>query len=201
MMFVAALMTLAFSPERPETPFEQVTPQVAAERVSQCGLGTVTISYDELLQSDVLTSAGATSVSVEQLACADRAVSYYQLELPPALQPRYDAIRAARLAAHARVEARAWLAERGMLERLPRYEAGVTDEGAFTRQLERLCGPRAEGAFQSEYGFHAISPDWARRTFEPFEDGAEALTCLMKAAFAAGFEIGFVGNEAASNQD
>lgn len=201
MMFVAALMTLAFSPERPATAFDRVTPQVAAERVSQCGLGAVTTSYDEVLQSGVLRAPGATAVSDEQLACADRAASDYLLELPPAVQPRYDAIRAARLSAHARVEGRAWLAKRGLLGRLPRYEAGVTDEAAFTRQLERLCGPRAEGAFQSEYGFHAISPDWARRSFKRFEEGAGALLCLMNAAQAAGFEIGFIGREAPSNED
>lgn len=201
MIFVGVLMSLAISSTWVGTLFEQITPQIAAERISTCGLGEVTIRYEEVLQSEVLTAAGATSVSDEQLACADKAASYYDLELPPAVQPRYDAIRGARLSAHFRKEAQAWLAERGLLERVPRYQAGVTDDEAFVRQLEGLCGPRAKGALQSEYGFHAINPDWAQRNFEPFEEGAEVLACLMNIARAAGFDIGFIGNEAASTED
>ena len=194
-------MSLAFSSTGVETPFEQITPQIAAERISQCGLGEVTIRYDEVLQSKVLTAAEATSVSDEQLACADKAASYYHLELPSAVQPRYDAIRGARLSAHFLKEAQAWLAERGLLDHVPRYEAGVTDDEAFSRQLEGLCGPRANGALQSEYGFHAISPDWAKRNLEPFKKGTEVLTCLMNVGRVAGFDIGFIGNEAASSED
>ena len=200
MIFIGVLMSLS-SPNEVGTLFERITPQVAAERITRCGLGEVTIRYEEVLQSEVLTAAEATSVSDEQLACADKAASYYDLELPPAVQPRYDAIRNARLSAHSLQQARAWLAERGLLERVPRYQAGVTDDGAFTRELEGLCGPRATGAFQSEYGFHALSPDWAQRNFEPFEEGAEVLACLMNAARVAGFEFGFIGNEAAATDD
>jgi hypothetical protein len=199
MIFIALLMSLALSSERAEEVFEQITPQVAADRISECGLGEVSIRYEEVLQSEVLTAGGAKSVSDVQLACADKAASYYDLELPPNVQPRYDAIRDARLSSHFLKEAQAWLAERGLLERVPEYQAGVTDDGSFTQQIESLCGPRAKGAFQSEYGFHAISPDWAQRNFKPFEEGAEVLTCLMNATRVAGFEIGFIGNAAASN--
>jgi hypothetical protein len=194
-------MSFPFSSNGVETLFEQITPEVAAERISQCGLGTVTIRYDEVLQSEVLTAAEATSVSDEQLACADKAASYYCLELPPAVQPRYDAIRGARLSAFFLKEAQAWLSARGLLERVPRYEAGVSNDDDFSRQLERLCGPRANGALQSEYGFHAISPDWMQRNIEPSKEGAEVLTCLMNVARVAGFDIGFIGNMAASSED
>lgn len=200
MIFIGVLMSLS-SPNELGALVEQITPQIAAERIARCGLGQVTISYEEVLQSEVLTAAGATSVTDEQLACADEAASYYHLELPPAVQPRYDAIRNARLSARVLREARAWLAERGLLERVPSYQAGVTDDGAFTLALEELCGPRAKGAFQSEYGFHAISADWAQRNFEPFGEGAEVVGCLMNAALVAGFEFGFIGNEAAATDD
>lgn len=194
-------MSLGLSSDGIGTLFEQITPKVAAERISQCGLGEVSIRYEEVLQAEVLTVAGATSVSDEQLACADKAASYYDLELPPAVQPRYDSIRDARLSAYFLKEAQAWLTERGLLERVPKYQAGVTDDEAFTPQVETLCGPRAKGAFQSQYGFHAISPDWVQRNLAPFEEGAEVLACLMNVARVAGFDIGFIGNEAASNED
>lgn len=200
MILVGVLMSLASS-NGVETLFERITPETAAERIAQCGLGTVTIRYDEELQSGVLTAAEATSASDDQLVCADRAASYYSLELPPAVQLRYDAIRDARLSAHFLGEAQAWLTARGLLERVPRYEAGVSNDGDFSRQLERLCGPRANGAFQSAYGFRAISPDWARRNLAPFSEGAEVLTCLMNVARVAGFDIVFVGNEAASSEN
>lgn len=194
-------MSAAIPSNPTEELFEQITPEAAAERVSQCGLGVVTIRRDEFLQSEVLTAASATSVTDEQLVCADKAAGYYDLELPTDVQPRYDAIREARLSAHFLAEAQGWVAERGLLERVPTYEAGVTDDAAFTRQLEELCGPRATGAFQSEYGFHAIGPHWVQHNLQPFGDGAEVLTCLMNVARVAGFDIGFIGNRAESNKD
>jgi hypothetical protein len=51
-------MSLAFPSDRVGSRLEQVSPQVAAQRVSRCGLGAVTIRYDDLLQSDVLKRQG-----------------------------------------------------------------------------------------------------------------------------------------------
>ena len=194
-------MTLSSPPDPLETPFDQIAAEVAAERISKCGLGAVTIRYEEDLQSEVLTAAGATSSTDEQLACADKAASYYDLELPPAVQSRYDAVRQARVSGYFRKQSEAWLAQRGLLERVPKYEAGVTDDAAFTRQVENLCGPRAQGAFRSEHGFHVISPDWMQRTLKPGAEGFEVFTCLTNAVTVGGFEVGFIGNEAASEED
>ncbi|MFL6800742.1 MAG: hypothetical protein ACJ8EQ_03115, partial [Sphingomicrobium sp.] len=61
--------------------------------------------------------------------------------------------------------------------------------------VESLCGPRANGAFQSQFGFHALSPDWVKRNLNPPDKGGEVLSCLMNVATVTGFKFGFIGNE------
>jgi hypothetical protein len=122
---------------------------------------------------------------------------FYTLDLPPNVQPRFDAILGAAADVLARAEAREWLSARGLLNRVPKYQAGVTDDGAFTRQVEALCGSQAKGAFQSKYGFHALSPDWARQLgLPPKREGTETFSCLVNVTAYAGFTFGFIGNEA-----
>ena len=169
---------------------ERISPQAAAERISRCGLGQVTIRYDDLLQSDVLTAREVTTVTDEQLGCADRAASYYDLELPSAVQPRYEAIRSERAAVLGRAEARQWLAEHGLLGRMPHYEKGITNEAIFTHQAEKLCGPQAEGAFSSSYGPHVVSRKWLEREMRRSKFDSEAFTCLMNVTQAAGYKVG-----------
>ena len=94
-------------------------------------------------------------------------------------------------------EARRWLSARGLLERVPKFVPGVTDEVAFTRDLEKLCGPRAKGAFQSQYGPHVLNPDWMRQLGFPLQrEDEEAMSCLTFATTVAGFEVGLIGHEA-----
>ena len=183
-------------------PFERITAPVAASRVARCGLGPVSISFDDVWRSAILTAKSAHASSDEPLACADRAASFYQLELPPDLQPRFDSIRSDRLSAQFRAEARAWLSERGLLGRLPRYQPGVTDDAEFTRAVESLCGRRARGAFRSEYGFHAVSPDWAMRVLSPpGQKGSDTLACILNATRVAGYELGLIGNETFADEE
>lgn len=177
---------------------ERITPVEAAKRVSQCGLGPVTTRYDSDLQEEILVAASAQSATDVQLACAYRVVGfYYTLHLPPNIQRRFDQILDAAADALARAEAREWLSARGLLNRVPKYKAGVTDDGAFTRQVEALCGPQAKGAFQSKYGFHILSPDWNRQLgLLPKRKDMETWSCLMHATALAGFTVGFIGNAA-----
>jgi hypothetical protein len=177
---------------------KRITPEEAATRVSQCGLGPVGTRYDPDLQEEILVAASAKSATNEQLACAYKVVGfYYTLELPPNVQRRFDAILDAVADVRARAEAREWLTARGLLNRVPKYQAGVTDAGAFTRQVEALCGPQAKGAFQSKYGFHALSPDWARQLgLPPKRESTEAFSCLMSVTAYAGFKFALIGNEA-----
>ena len=143
---------------------ERITPQMAVERAAKCGLGPVTVRYEGELQSDILSVPRAASVTEVQLSCLDNATGFgIFVELPPSVQPRFDAIREARASVMMRAEAREWLAERGLLERVPKYVAGTNDEAAFTREVEHLCGPQTKGAFQSKYGPHALNPEWIRK--------------------------------------
>lgn len=175
--------------------YEQISPQVAARRVAACGVGAVTVRSDKTLDADILV-VPAAAVSDRQLTCVDKASSFYDVELAPSIQPRFNAIREARSAALTTSEALKWLKAHHLLDRLPKYEAGVTDDAVFGREVEQLCG--ADQALQSRYGPHALSPDWVMRhaTDAPSEDGAMA--CLLNAAWATGFKMGFIGNEQAA---
>jgi len=175
---------------------DRITAQEASNRLSQCGLGPVTTHYESDLQEDALVASSAQSVTDDQLACAYNVVGfYYTLELPQNVQNRFDAMLEAKAGVMLQAQAHDWLSARGLLDRVPKYQKGVTDDGAFTRQIEALCGPKAKDAFQSKYGFHAVSPDWAKRNLDPPDKGAEVLTCLMNVATVAGFKFGFIGNE------
>ena len=177
--------------------FDRITAQQAAERFAECGLGPVTVRWNDpdTGGEDILVAPGIKSATDDQLRCADKAVSYYTLELPLRIQRRFQALRAERLAPIFQAQARSWLSARGLLDRLPQYQNGVTDDGVFTREVETLCGPHASGAFQSTFGFHALSPEWVKRELTPPEQGDEVLACLTNAATAAGFVFGFIGNE------
>jgi len=170
-------------------------PKKVTKRVSQCGLGPISTRYDADLQEDILVAPDAKSATDAQLACADKAVGFYTLELPPSVQARFNAMRAARLSLEFQTQARAWLSARGLLDQLPKYQEGVTDDAKFTSQVESLCGPRAKGAFESKFGFHTLSPEWVERELEPSDRNGDVFSCLMNVTSAAGFKIGFIGNE------
>ena len=175
---------------------EKITPEIAAERLSHCGLGAVTIRDDRENDAWVLTPASAATATNQQLLCVIRAANFYDVKLPEPLQARFDTIREARMAALLRDKARAWLSARGLVAKIPPYKGGSTDDAAFTRKIERLCGPRASGAFQSSFGFHALSPEWTRR--HPRFDKAQqdVFACLLNSMTFASFELHFIGNAA-----
>ena len=195
-MFASILLLIA-AQDFTTVGFDRITAQEAAKRFTQCGLGPVTIRRNDpdMGGEDVLVATSIKSATDEQLRCADKAVSYYTVVLPPQIEGRFEALRDERLAPVFQAQARSWLSARGLLNRLPKYEKGASDDGAFTRQVETLCGPHAKVAFQSRFGFHTLSPDWAKRELDPAKGGDEVLACLMNATTAAGFEFGFIGNE------
>ena len=174
--------------------YPRITPQVAAERVADCGMGAVTVRSDAEL--DVLVVAGSAPVSDQQLACIDKAASFYDVELPPSAQSRFNAIREARSAALMASDARAWLKAHGLLGRLPRYEPGVTDDEVVGRKIEKLC--RADGALRSRQGPHALSPEWTVRHASDAGSKDGPLDCLLNVTRATGFKMGFIGNEQAA---
>lgn len=188
-MTIAAALLLALLQTSP-------APGVAAERVAGCGLGRVTARYVEALQSEILEVVDAADPTDAQLACADSAADPYMVAFPPAVQQRFDAIRRARESVAAADHARDWLSARGLLARVPRYEPGKTDDAVFARRAESLCGARARGALQTQAGPHVVGPEWLAGAIQAGDSGSDAIQCLLNVTTAAGFRIGFVGNEA-----
>lgn len=175
--------------------YDQITPQVAAERVARCGAGPVTVRTDKAIEVDVLVLAAKRAITDEQIECIAKAASFYDVELPSDAQPRLRAITSARSAAVAQGEGKRWLTKHNLLGKLPEYKAGITDDDRFAREIEDLCG--AGGALHSQYGVHALNPQWAmQQQGTPNEDGPFA--CVISAALASGFELGFIGNEQAT---
>ena len=177
---------------------ERITAEMAVERAAKCGLGPGTIRYEDELQSDILSIPSAASATQSQLSCLDSATGFgIVVELPASLQPRFDALREARASAMMKVEATEWLSKRGLLDRVPKYVPGTTDDAEFTLAVEQLCGPRTNGAFQSQFGSHALSPEWIKGLGLSLEDeGMEAMSCLLNVTTVAGYSVGFIGNEA-----
>jgi hypothetical protein len=179
------------------------SPEIASRNIVQCGAEAVEVRYDDdfdelegFTKSPTLVVRGATE---NQLPCINRAVGFYDVELPPELQKGFDAIRLAQYMTAFRERAAASPSTQGLPDKVSKFRAGETDAVEFARQLESICGPAARGALQSSYGPHVISPEWLSRIAlppRPEDDGA--ISCLMAAAFAADFELGFIGNEAVS---
>jgi hypothetical protein len=175
---------------------ELLDPQRAVERVSRCGLGRPKLRYDSDLQEDLLMLRGQTRATDGQLACIDKAAEYFLVEMPLALQWRFDAIRRVRLDAQMNALARKWLSTHGLLARVPAYQPGKGDDAAFARSLEQLCGPEASGALKSSGDAYTLDPEWLQQQARDHPDG-DAPTCLLNVAFVSGFPLGFFGNEAA----
>ena len=196
--FLIALTAWAATAANAFEGLERITAEMAVERAGKCGLGPVTIRYEDELQSDILSVPHAASATENQLRCLDDATGFgIFVELPPTIQPRFDGIREARASVLMKAEARDWLAKRGLLQRVPKYVAGTTDEAAFTREVEHICGPQAKGAFQSRYGPHTLSPEWIKKLgLPPKGEDMEAMSCLLNIMTIAGYQLGFIGNEA-----
>jgi hypothetical protein len=193
-----ALFAWAASVSGPFDGMERITPEMAVERAAKCGLGPATIRYEDELQSDILSIPNAASATEGQLSCLDSATGFgIFVELPASLQPRFDAIREARASAMMKVEASEWLSKRGLLDRVPKYVSGTTDDAAFTQAVEQLCGPKTKGAFQSQYGSHALSPEWMKSLGFPLKEAdMEAMSCLLNVTAVAGYGVAIIGNEA-----
>ena len=195
-ILVASLFLLA-ADAAPPAEFVRVMPDDVVAQLKACGFSAVSMHYDGELQDDVLVIADAAATD-GQLDCAARLYleSGYWVEVPETFRSRYFE-RYGLLSAES---ARQWglreLEARGDLQRLPLYEAGTTDDAVFARKVETLCGDVAAGMLESEYGPHTISPEWIGDRGNP-EQMAEALACAMRFSAAAGFSLGFIGNEKA----
>lgn len=171
--------------------YEQITPEVAAERVARCGAGPVKVTSEKEIGVDVLVVATKRAITDEQIVCIAKAASFYDVKLPPDAQPRLNAITTVRSEAITKAEGAKWLAAHNLLAELPEYKAGVTIDDKFARKIETLC--RADGALHSPYGVYALNREWVmKHPGIPTEDGP--ITCVISAAMASGFELRFIVN-------
>jgi hypothetical protein len=173
-----------------------VWPGDAAKQVTACGFQNVTLWYDSMLQEYAIVVSGPQSGSDDRLSCAARASlgSGYPIQFQAPLNLRYDQLYWPMAEETARGQARAWLAHRGLLSKLPPYSKGRTDQLAYARQLERVCGPRARGAFTMEEGLVTMR---LRSADRPALDPA-TFDCLANALWASGLPMGFGGSDRAS---
>lgn len=181
-----ALMTAA-SAQAGDPALGQVWPGLAAQEVGRCGFPSVALSYDGLLQQYIVVVPGIQDAPDAQLRCAAEVSlkTDYHVDFRVPLNRRYEQIYWPTAEGETRADARQWLARRGLLSKLPSYASGKTDDLAFARQLEGLCGPRAKGAFEVEQGTLMMR---MRRL------DARTARCLMNAQVASGLPTAFSGN-------
>jgi hypothetical protein len=198
-----ALTTLA--PPAPgalfDGPVDVVKPEIAAARVAACGFKSVRPIFDETLQETVVHVSDLGPASTMQLQCVARASlhSHYYVTFPEPTEQTYQALYWRMSRERDKADAKAWLERRGLLSRLPVYDPKRSDEAAFARSLEKLCGPQATGTLKPMGGM-ATFEEGALGGFEKGEQSAGKLDevtfwCLVNAASASGYSVGFIGTE------
>lgn len=170
-----------------------VKPEVAAERVASCGIGTPKPTFNQTLQEDVIEISGIESASDGQLRCVASASleTYYYVVLPAALNEKYQAIYWAISKERDLANARRWLEERGLSAKLPTYDPNNSDEMTFVRKLEAMCGAKAEGAIKPLKGFGTFSEG----VLSSGRLDKHTWWCLINGAAVSGYPFGFIGNE------
>ncbi len=180
---------------------ELVKPQTAAQRVAACGFKSVRSRFDGELQEDVVEVMNVASASTKQLRCAAVASldTHYYVIFPAPVYQTYETLYWRQSRERDKADARAWLDKRDLLSRLPTYDPKRSDETAFAHTLEALCGPKAAGTLKPMHGM-ATFEDGALGTIakDGFTKGKldeETMWCLVNAAAASGYPLGFIGNE------
>lgn len=172
---------------------EMVQPEVALQQVVACGFGTAQVKSDDMLQEDVIDIPSVATIGEGQLECVARAsirTSYYVI-FPVPTKDAYQAIYWQLSREQAMVDARDWLAQRGLLDHLPVYDPQKSDIAAFARTLENRCGVKTA---------HVLKPIGEMATFDEDVLLAESMDqdsfwCLTNAATVSGYPLGFIGRE------
>lgn len=204
--FILTLMVGAAASPAFGGPFDTsivlVTPEVAAARVAACGFKSVQPRLADQLQMEVIEVRNVSSASAVQLRCAAVASLdlHYYVIFPAPVYQTYETLYWGMAAERDKAGARAWLDERGLLSRLPTFDPKRSDLAAFARELESLCGPKAAGTLLLMPGIATFREGALGKvengdlTEGKLDD--ETLWCLVNAATASGYQLGFIGNEA-----
>ena len=183
----ASLLLSAAAPQAGQAALGRVWPGLAAERVRACGFSNVTLAYERKLDAYVVAVSGVQAPSDGQLRCAAKVSldTDYTITFPASVSPRYDQVYWPMADEAGRQQARAWLAKRGL--KLPRYAKG-SDQLSYARRLERMCGPRARGAYVIQDGFVTLKGGSERLDPATFD-------CLANGLWASGLPTGLMGRD------
>ena len=179
-------------------------------RVARCGvlIARVTIRDDRDLQEDVIAIAPGPSLTDAQFTCVARvsleAATYVTFDESDQ-QRRYNTIYRPIEDGRGVSLARAWLNQRGLLDKLPRYDPPSQTLAAYGRELETFCGIPRGTVLTSVGGGLSIRNDLllpvTRKAFRgEMTDGQ--FECLLNASTASNLHehrarFGFIGNAAA----
>lgn len=161
------------------------------------GFQSVTLSYEAEFQSDVLT-VHDEAASDDALSCAALKIEgsgflmFFEADY---LAARYSEVSVRLYQPRAMARSRSWLAERGLLAKVPEFVASGVSEFAFARKLESICGPAAAGALGGNSNAHQFNYDFLVQA-QNDEKKRNAFECIMHVSVVSGFGLGFVGNEA-----
>jgi hypothetical protein len=196
---LAASLFLSAAAVQPLNVPKSVPPEVAAERVRACGFDHVQVKDDQDLQEDVVEVSGVIDVPERKLRCVAQVsldtVRY--VIFPDPVNGAYQRLyfqmdeNQGDTVGWVTGDARAWLKQRGLLDKVPHYRKGTDDSLGFAHALENVCGSKARGAlvlFDRHLILRPSAPGQQMIDHATFE-------CLFNAITASGMPFGFVGKE------
>ena len=176
----------------------EAPPEIAiVQDLARCGLkpAGLSISFDELLQSTVVTIARKAGGSASDFKCI-RSAAWGKVDLTfedDKLGADYQSFSNAVGSTEVRWLARHWLAERGLLERVPTFPIGTPPEEIATA-IEKLCSIEPGNALElSSSNLVTVRPSFLKIPIDP------RIECLFNVMIAIdleehGLNFGFIGN-------
>lgn len=176
------------------------------ESLVGCGLSKtgITITYDDTLQGHVINISAYAGARPENLECIWRATHFEFVEFAESrFNEAFGKLTENHYLPLAMESARKALAEKGLLDKLPRRTDFASD-AEFVHALEVHCGFRAGSVLELRTGTFTIRPSAFQVPFgsEEFAKLSGLMSAMMVAAPENGtFKFGFVGNEAYSEPE
>lgn len=167
-------------------------PELVVAQVKACGLNSVSAAFDRDMDEVVVHVKDTGTVDEDRLRCVAQVSirTDYYVFFPAAAETAYNQVYWPLKSEHNKAEAIAWLKERGLLERLPRFTIKEAPE-QFARAIENVCGPDAQGLLEP-FGSHlTLNPDKMGQRVD-----SDIMACVSRAAEATVGAIEIIGNEA-----
>jgi len=176
-----------------------------ADQIAHCGIARdqITTRYEDMLQDETATIATpGPALTAPQLKClvaltmSGRIFAFTD----PAAQARFDPLLRASGRQAAQREARQWLADHGLLGKLPAYDPARQSLADFGVSLEALCGIPPGTRLRA---FNADTLSFIPPANLDLDDASvTAFSCIVSATMGSNLEergvtVGFIGNEQA----